>query len=127
MAKHPSDSYLNHYWRRAVLAQWGNRCALCGRGGDLECHHIIKRRYVLLRYDWRNGIPLCADCHRLAHSEKGRVAISQAVPWYSTLCDLEGVTIKDWLAVMGLTDSEWRGKMLAELKAKAAEGMHDCV
>jgi hypothetical protein len=93
----------------------------CGKGDGVECHHIVKRRRLLLRYDWRNGIPLCPDCHRELDSIKGRAWISRVVPWHDFLSDMERVTIKEYLAVMGLTDDEWRRKMLAELKAKCAE------
>jgi predicted HNH restriction endonuclease len=50
---------------RRVLASTGGRCARCGSGQDVEAHHLEPlgeggdRRGL--------GIPLCQDCHRLAH------------------------------------------------------------
>ncbi len=50
--------------RRFVLD--GNRCKLCNRSGCLEPHH---RRYDRMRtkYEIRDLVTLCRDCHELWH------------------------------------------------------------
>ena len=66
-----SPANLMKWWRKAVLAVWGDRCVWCGRK-PVECHHIVRRGKAVLRYDWRNGIPLCATCHAEADTASGR-------------------------------------------------------
>ena len=64
-----SDSTLTKLWRQAVLASWGHQDPISGTWGDenLECHHIIKRKHWVTRWDWKNGIPLTAESHRWMH------------------------------------------------------------
>ena len=114
-----SDSYLNQMWRKAVMAVWGYRCGLCWMANQaLECHHIVRRRKVITRWDWRNGIPLCPQCHALAHTKKGELLLSERSPYYGELVELEQRTYKTWLVERGKTDNEFRVQMLSELKAK---------
>ena len=51
-------------WSLAVKEDWANRCAICGRRGDLNSHHLIPRQHLTTRFDLRNGICLCRACHR---------------------------------------------------------------
>jgi hypothetical protein len=40
--------------------------------GRAACmHHIIRRVNKILRWDWRNGLPVCQECHNRIHSEGG--------------------------------------------------------
>lgn len=39
------------------------RCASCGNASDLQCAHIISRRFSNTRCDEANAVPLCARCH----------------------------------------------------------------
>ena len=52
-------------WRTAVYERDNYTCQCCGkRGGKLNAHHINSfADYLELRYDIRNGITLCIDCH----------------------------------------------------------------
>ena len=51
-------------WSFSVKRDWGERCAVCGnRGGALNAHHLIPRQHYGTRYDIRNGICLCYQCH----------------------------------------------------------------
>ena len=56
-------------WKRLVLERDGYKCKHCGgwhKGIELQVHHIFKwHLYPKLRYDVRNGIVLCKDCHKL--------------------------------------------------------------
>lgn len=124
MKKKPADSTLNQWWRRAVLQSYHNRCGICGlpwQAGALECHHIIKRRQKLTRWNWKNGIPLCVECHALAHTKKGELFISRRHPYYEDLVTMEQVKYKDYLLTTGLTENEFRGKLLKDLKEKVGE------
>lgn len=45
------------------------RCRVCGK--PAECgHHLIGRANPMTRYDIRNIMPLCYDCHREIHDGK---------------------------------------------------------
>jgi hypothetical protein len=77
-----SDSHLNKLWRQAVLKTWENTCVMCGQKDlpeNLECHHYVKRRVKVLKYDWRNGFPLHSHkgCHREAHTKGGERKLQQ--------------------------------------------------
>ncbi len=39
-------------------------CLRCGSTSNLQCAHIISRRYSATRCDTRNAWCLCAACHR---------------------------------------------------------------
>jgi len=124
LKKKPADSTLDKAWRAAVLATYHYRCGMCGLSWHVtpvECHHIIKRRRKLTRWNWKNGIPLCVQCHELAHTKAGERAISQRHPWYEKLVMLEQVNFKDYLQVAEITENEFRRRTLEELKEKAGE------
>ena len=63
-------------WTKCVKERDGYTCQLCGaRNGELNAngkptiinaHHIISRRCKALRLDVRNGITLCAGCHKFS-------------------------------------------------------------
>ncbi|MFW6120728.1 MAG: HNH endonuclease [Petrotogales bacterium] len=118
--KSVSDSYLEMWWRKTVRVVWNNKCAFCGKvSDDLQCHHIIKRRKRLTRYDWRNGILLCSECHREADTKKGELKIKELIPHiYETIIEYENVLYKHFLTNIGMTDNEFRKIELQELKDK---------
>lgn len=39
------------------------RCARCGATKNLQCAHVISRKYIKTRWDTDNAIPLCTACH----------------------------------------------------------------
>ena len=107
-----SDSTLMALWRKAVLQRGGQRCVVCGHGGQLECHHVIKRRYKLLCYDWRNGVPVHqGDCHDTA--DKMGTGISPM--WAEYLLLQSRWTKKGYLMQAQMSESEWRAQVKAEL------------
>lgn len=81
--KGPSRSEENHKfdvaeklaeieWKKKIWKRDDNTCRCCGRtckkGGPLrpergECHHVEGRYPVAIRWDRRNGILLCQQCH----------------------------------------------------------------
>lgn len=114
-----SDGYMQQLWRRAVKAHWGDRCARCGHT-PVECHHIIKRRKPLLRNDWRNGIPLCSECHRFAETTRGRLWVESQVDM-DYLASLDVRDAKQWLQERGISRREFDRQTVADLKAKISE------
>ena len=115
--KTPSESTLLNYWRKAVRANYGDRCAKCG-AQPVECHHIIKRRYKITAYDWRNGIALCHACHNWIETIDGRIwlYIYLADNRILYLHQFEKTTLKQYLSDNGLTRDEFYNAKLAELK-----------
>ena len=63
-------------WTKCVKERDNHTCQLCGaRDGELNAngkptiinaHHVIGRRCKALRFDVRNGLALCAGCHRFS-------------------------------------------------------------
>lgn len=62
-------------WRANVFARDNFTCTICGaQGVVLNAHHI--KRYADfpdLRYDTKNGVTLCEDCHKALHREEREV------------------------------------------------------
>ena len=54
----------DHLWSTAVHDDWANKCAVCGRGGAVDAHHLFPRQWTATRYELRNGIALCALHHK---------------------------------------------------------------
>ncbi len=115
-----SDSVMMRLWRKAVLNHNFNRCFVCGNtnASELDCHHIIKRRHSILRYDYRNGVPACRmGCHNTIDSLAGYKmlkAVRSADLEY--LEGLENLTIKQYLIDRGITRKEFLESQKVELK-----------
>lgn len=45
------------------------KCEICGLGGNLELHHILRRK---VKENYHNCIMLCAECHRGTKGVHGR-------------------------------------------------------
>jgi 5-methylcytosine-specific restriction endonuclease McrA len=55
-------------WRAAVLARDGHRCQHCGTDQELHAHHLKTfADHPDLRFEVRNGLTLCIDCHGRVH------------------------------------------------------------
>lgn len=52
-------------WTRKVFKRDNYTCQCCGRrGGNLNAHHLYNfSEYNNLRYDFKNGITFCEECH----------------------------------------------------------------
>ncbi len=48
----------------SLLVRAPGQCQRCGATNNLQCAHIISRRYSATRTDLRNAWVLCASCHR---------------------------------------------------------------
>jgi len=117
--KAPSDSTLNKLWRRAVLHKWQrDPISGCADWERLQCHHFIRRKHYVTRWDWRNGIPLTAKSHAFAHTGAGGrmiAAILESVGFLDDLFVLEFIMKKDYLQTRGMSDAEFRQAMKREL------------
>jgi len=110
-----SDGTMMRHWRSAVKAIHGDRCKICG-AQPVECHHIVHRNRMRLRYDSKNGLPLCVECHRFAETLLGRTEIAKHVD-IEYLQYREQIVFKDYLVKHGMTRAEFLQNQLDELKA----------
>lgn len=112
-----TDRWLMDLWSRAVRAIKGDQCfnPECSRPAH-SIHHIIKRRYRVLRCDVKNGIPLCVVCHPKADRNAAFVLdmISEGDRAY--LADMGVHTLKDWLTKTCQTREEFLQGEADELK-----------
>ena len=67
-------------WRKGVIAHDGYVCRCCGRrviqqltlaANQLHVHHVAPRADQAVRWDVRNGMVLCAECHAYATPHQG--------------------------------------------------------
>ena len=58
-------------WSKSVMERDNFTCFSCGkRGGKLHAHHILSFiKFPHKRFDIKNGLTLCIDCHRKVHSK----------------------------------------------------------
>lgn len=108
------DANMQKLWRRAVRVMRGDNCLRCGSFAD-QCHHVIKRRFLVLRHDWRNGIPLCRACHRWVEDR------AMGAVWAEDQVDMDylldrAVPMQAFLKGLGLTRDEFLERQTEELK-----------
>jgi hypothetical protein len=61
-----------------VLHSYG--CRACGsREGRFHAHHVIYRQHIdeAVRWDARNAMAVCADCHERHHNASRRIPLSR--------------------------------------------------
>ena len=68
-------------WSWAVRDDWAWKCAVCGFE-KTEAHHLVPRHHEGTRYTLRNGIGLCARCHKF---DKDMSPHENAAGWLSWL------------------------------------------
>ena len=110
-----TERYLDHLWSCAVLAQKGERCVNCGNpaGG---VHHIVKRRYKVLRWDVKNGVPLCSICHPIADRSQQFALDMIPEDEREYIRDMSMYVLQDWLRIHGLTRDEFMRGEAEDLK-----------
>jgi hypothetical protein len=53
-------------WSKIIRNKAGNVCEWCGRtSGKMDAHHVKGKPNGTLRYELRNGVCLCFNCHRI--------------------------------------------------------------
>ena len=62
------EKELDSLWRRYILLR-DKKCKVCGKGINLQAHHIFSRKHKSTRWDVENGIALCSGHHLFAHQE----------------------------------------------------------
>ena len=64
--------------RRLVFRRARWRCQACGRGGDLEVHHVVKRAQGGSDFDLDRLVALCPPCHAQTDAPyvRGRLVIT---------------------------------------------------
>jgi len=118
-----TDKYILSLWSKAVLTSKGDVCYTPGCGQPVHsCHHIIRRHHKLTRYDVRNGLPLCAECHRKAQRSIGWDI--DMIPECDKLWlrEASNINIKDYLVKLGMTRAEFEKFAADELKRIIHEG-----
>ena len=115
-----TDKYILKLWRNAVLKDWNGRCFICGNDqiDQLECHHIVKRRNKILRYDYWCGVPVCKmGCHNQIDSIAGRKLLTEHIPTkMDYLAGYEKMTFKDYLSAYKITENEFLTEKVNNLK-----------
>jgi len=112
--KAPSDSTMQRWWRDAVKSIHGKRCVICSQT-PVQVHHCVHRARAILRHDYRNGLPLCAECHNIADTILGRNEVAKHLDM-EYLQERERMTFKDYLVRNGMTRAEFLCNQLDELK-----------
>lgn len=77
-------------------------------------HHIIRRSNPITRFELRNLMPLCAECHEKIHAGKLTEPISeQHKDWLNRLANknLKGICI-----ARGITKAEYFAEQLQKIK-----------
>lgn len=94
--KKPKKKSRTYYQNKAdrVFQEMGrslySACLLCG--GEYSClhHYIHVSQSTALRYNIKNGIPICSRCHCAIHQGKqdkltGRIALIKGKEWLDEL------------------------------------------
>ena len=98
---------LDALWSHLVKHRSGNKCQRCLSIVAVQAHHIIERRYTATRWDLRNGIALCLNCHSRVHAK-----VVQIVPPHDLLMQALPITPR----TMDFMEQAWVG---LQLHAKA--------
>jgi hypothetical protein len=116
-----SESNLQNKWRAVILKHFHNRCFFCGKlkgQVEIECHHIVKRNTLLLRHDWRNGLPVCKfGCHSYAETPTGKHLINEPIIKNNLLDYLQERSgqSKDYFVKKGITKTQFLKMTLEDL------------
>lgn len=65
-------SAIYKHWRKSILERDNFTCKICNSTSSLEVHHISNfHKHVDLRFEEKNSITLCKNCHTTFHSKFG--------------------------------------------------------
>ena len=54
-------------WKMVCRKYWGLTCDCCGEPAITFHHYVPKSRNGLLKFEPKNGIPICRNCHYTLH------------------------------------------------------------
>jgi hypothetical protein len=109
-----STKSLDSLWGSVTKAFYGNRCEHCGSPNNLNSHHVYRRTLRALRWDYRNCVVLCANCHMCSNQFSAHGTPLLFAKWF---LDLRGV---EWVALLkekALKEPEKPEHFLIELHA----------
>lgn len=67
-----NKKYIN--WRENVIQKQAYKCGKCGSNKAEHCHHILNySSHINLRYDVKNGLLFCKECHEKFHELFGKL------------------------------------------------------
>jgi len=123
--KPPGEATILRLWREVVLVKFGRHCAFCGSTQlhIVDCHHIVRRDNLMLKYDWRNGIPLCRySCHRFGETKAGREKIAEIMGdgRMAYLNGFKNKLLKSHLSEIGMGYDEFIFNQVLELKREVS-------
>lgn len=96
---------------------YGRLCYACGKPAS-QMHHIIGRSNKILRWDYRNIIPVCSYCHQLMH-DKNMWNKGYDLSLYKEVLDkYRNMDIKDYLLENGMDMKEFLALKEKELNAR---------
>lgn len=107
------DKLMESLDRLYPLLRKGKRCHFCGRKAE-HIHHIRPRANLLLRYDLKNLLPLCSECHELVHLKNLDLYISTFRMDY--LNKMSRIQFQDYLLSHDLTREDFFKLKAKELK-----------
>lgn len=76
LLKRKCDTLFSKIIREAGKCDW---CGRDGRQVQLQCSHVVSRKYLKLRWDENNANALCAGCHMRWHSHP-----IEAIEWFKS-------------------------------------------
>ena len=102
----------------ALIQQYACTLRSAISGARAECgHHYIGRRFEILRWDWRNIIPLTFEEHGIVHSQG-----IELEPPDKEFCDsIHWVSFKDYLMLNNWSKKEFMEFKKQELRDKINE------
>ena len=81
------DNPFSSYWRQKADQRWSQvirqqgYCAVCGRRGNLEAHHLIGRSHFATRHRVECGLCLCRHHHRFCNQISPHLAPKAFEAW----------------------------------------------
>lgn len=113
-----TESAMRRQWRKTVLYVYNHRCFLCGLQGDsnLQCHHVIPHKRKVTRWDYRNGIALCALCHRKMHTMSGMYILFSKFKNIKYLLDKEPIVYLKFLKKNKISHSDYYQQQYDEME-----------
>jgi hypothetical protein len=112
-----SNEYLFSLWSRVVRLLNNDRCTLCNSNFKVDAHHFVHRNSCwALRWDVKNGIALCRECHRLADTLEFKERIKSKLDYeYLKNMEIKYRFKADFLTDIGMSEAEYRKVKAKEL------------